>query len=247
MVAREGLRRLLHQRLGHAHGVDRVDGLVGAQADDGPHAGGRCSLDDVVAAGDVGLDRLLAGRTRRTAPASAPPRGRRSRCRRRPGRRCRWSRTSPRKKRSRESEKRLRISSCLASSRTEDVDACHASVEEMTDHRGAEGAGASGDGDCGALNGCHVVDPSSCGCLLSRSRLSRLAKRFHSDSPAGASSPASVSQLVRLLLSEPQHFHPPGIRRQLRRDLPAARETRRSRQCERARNLSWASCPPRAP
>ena len=59
VVAGERLGRLLHERLGHAHGVDGVDGLVGAEADDRADAGAVRGLDDVVAADDVGLHGLV--------------------------------------------------------------------------------------------------------------------------------------------------------------------------------------------
>ena len=69
VVAGEGLGNLLHHRLRHAHGVDRVHRLVGAEAHDRAHAVAVRRLDDVVGCRARWSARPASGRTRMTAPA----------------------------------------------------------------------------------------------------------------------------------------------------------------------------------
>jgi hypothetical protein len=59
VIARERLGGLLHECLRHAHGVHGIDGLVRAEADDRADSLAVGSLDDVLAAHDVGLDGLV--------------------------------------------------------------------------------------------------------------------------------------------------------------------------------------------
>ena len=56
--ARSGDGHLLHHRLRHAHGVDGVDRLVGAEHDDLLHAAAMAAEQRVVGADDVGADGL---------------------------------------------------------------------------------------------------------------------------------------------------------------------------------------------
>ena len=57
-AARLGDHDLFHHRLGNTHGVDRIGGLVGAQADDAAHAVLDRGFQQVVGADHVGLDRF---------------------------------------------------------------------------------------------------------------------------------------------------------------------------------------------
>ena len=57
-VARLGDHDLLHHGLGDAHGVDRIDRLIGAQAHDAAHAVHDGGLEHVLRPVDVGLDRF---------------------------------------------------------------------------------------------------------------------------------------------------------------------------------------------
>jgi hypothetical protein len=56
--ARLGNGELFHHRLGNAHGIDWIDGLVGREHDDALHAGGDCGVEQVLGAEHVGAHRL---------------------------------------------------------------------------------------------------------------------------------------------------------------------------------------------
>ncbi|MNV79773.1 hypothetical protein D3C71_1733410 [compost metagenome] len=53
-----GDHHLFHHGLADAHGVDGIDRLVGAEADDAFYACGDCSFQDILGAEDIGADCL---------------------------------------------------------------------------------------------------------------------------------------------------------------------------------------------